>query len=181
MSDDDNIEIQEAENYRGGKEEAFSHTALIMKAMKKCIEAGSKEMRTGWFNEKVDRSGNIVRTYVEDTRLAFIESVKSLLMIMSSDFDKTFKSAKSNVSVRLSLLFSIFIQKEKEYWEGLHYKDKEYNNSQGIYQITGYLNKRLPFYQEYLDDEAKAYRDLFAECSKQTSRLDYFKDEEFTG
>ncbi|HUS50903.1 MAG TPA: hypothetical protein VMZ91_12115, partial [Candidatus Paceibacterota bacterium] len=76
--------IVNADNqYTVQEEEQFSHQVLVMSAMRKCLEAGSREMVEGYFNTRADRSGNIIKTYVDDTRKAYIESVKSFRDILS--------------------------------------------------------------------------------------------------
>ena len=75
--EEDNIVIQDTDNYQSGKDQRFSHQELVMSVLRKCLESGTREMMSGWFNEKVDKSGNIVRTYIDDTRKKFIESVKT--------------------------------------------------------------------------------------------------------
>ena len=54
-SNKEDFEIGSVENFGGVKDQEFSHSSLVMSAMKKCLEAGTKEMREGWFNERTDR------------------------------------------------------------------------------------------------------------------------------
>ena len=50
MGDDDqpDIQILDTENFRGGNNEVFSHSSLVMKAMNKTIELVSLQRNEKW-------------------------------------------------------------------------------------------------------------------------------------
>ena len=54
----------------------------------KCIEARSKEMKSGYYNLKEDKAGNKTNTYITDSRKVFTASVDSLKSILSTEFKK---------------------------------------------------------------------------------------------
>ena len=86
--DNPDLEIGDVESYSGGgKDQAFSHQVLVMLAMKKCVEYGTMEQTPGVYLTEVDNKGRTKVTYKQDTRRAFIESVRTLKMIMICDFD----------------------------------------------------------------------------------------------
>jgi hypothetical protein len=43
------FEIGDVESYGTQRDSAFSHQVLVMLAMKKALENGAREMRSGWF------------------------------------------------------------------------------------------------------------------------------------
>jgi hypothetical protein len=180
MGEDSNndLEIGSVENFGGSKDEQFSHSSLVMSAMKRCLEAGTKEMREGWFNERTDRQGNQIRTYIEDTRKAFIESVRSLKMVMAGDLDvvavKRIKKYLASIKEREQE----FIKSNNETWDNLSSYEK------GLYLKSGqrHFSKVLthPILKQHLIEyELQQWRKVFAELSRLTKRLGYYKSEPF--
>jgi hypothetical protein len=177
---DDDLEIKEVEDYYGSKSgETFSHSQLVMISMKRCIEAGSKEMREGYVNEKADKYGNMIRTNVPDTRKEFIESVETLMMVMADDIDQEAKNRIGTIKNRLNRSYNKFCKYEKEEWKNAHINIKEIWQKQGISQRDGMLHRGFPYYVEYIMEKVKAYRRLFAQLKKLTQRKDYYREEEF--
>lgn len=178
IPDNSDFEIGSVENFSSGKDQQFSHSLLVMSSMKKCLETGSKEMREGWFNERIDSQGNQIKTYIEDTRKAFIESVRSLKMIMAGDLDT---EAKNKIKKYLNNI----INKEKELIE---YNDEVWNKLNQIEKInyikTGqrHFSKMLSnkiLINHFIEYELKQWRNIFAELSRLVKRLDYYKSELF--
>lgn len=177
MSDD--IEIIDPENYSSEKGKQFSHSFLVMSVMRKCIEAGSKEMRSGWFNQKIDKNGNTVLTYIDDTRKQFIESVKTAEMILICDYDKDIKEQIGKIEEYLKTKYKKLCSLEKNDWEKAHPLIKNSRMQQGIYYKEGYLNEDLHYSQVYLEEEVDAYREIFKELTKLTKRLDFYEEEAY--
>ena len=114
MTEEDNFLI-DSENYRAGEENKFNHQVLVMKAMQKCLDLGSVEMVEGYWDTKLDKNGNAAKTYHPDTRRAFIESVKSLMMVTEPDY-----SSKLTTTYKLTIEECLkLIEKRKQYWQGL--------------------------------------------------------------
>ena len=177
--DDDQIEILDVENYKGGGQLQFSHQILVMRVMNKCIEAGTKEMRSGYYNEKADRFGNKIMTYVPDTRKEFIENVKTAEMIMVCDLDDDAIKNISEIKKELKKEFEKLCGMERMEWESLGIKIKRDRWSKGIFQQRGTLNMKLPYYQEYLEFEVDCYRRILAELTQLTKRLDFYQEEDW--
>ena len=72
--DEDTSDVQEPGDFFSPGEHNFSHQSLIMIGIKKCLDLGSQELREGWWEEKIDKSGNITKHYNPDTRKAFYRS-----------------------------------------------------------------------------------------------------------
>lgn len=177
MEDNDSIEIIDTENYRESKDQQFSHQSLVMKAMNRCIETGTKEMRPGYYNEKRDKSGNSVLVYNPDTRKEFIESVKTAMMIMSCDIDEDYIKAVKEIQSNLKKEYESLCNMEKDNWLNANVNTKRDRWSKGIVLIIGSLNKNLPYYQQYIEFEVDCYRDIFAELTKLTSRKNFYQEE----
>jgi len=176
--EDDDLQIIDVENYKGGSGgDNFSHSQLVMISMRKCIDAGSKEMREGYYNEKSDRMGNTARIYVPDTRKEFIESVKTLKMTMSDDLDA---EAEKNIKEFLEALdkkYKSYVEMEKNEWEKSNNLMKKSWIHQGYVFHEGMLHRNKPFYVLHLIESVDTYRNVFAELKKLTKRLDYYREE----
>jgi len=176
------FEIGDIENFSQSKDEQFSHSILVMTAMKKALESGVREMHPGWFNTKTDRQGHVIKTYVDDTRKGFIEAVKSCCMIMAGDIDGDPKDEAEpyidecldDVEKKRVELAKI----EEESWNKQPAGFKLVMNQKGIYNIPGHITH--PELKEQLVwFEIEMYRSIFAELSRLTKRLDYYKAQMF--
>jgi len=172
------FEIGEVENFSSNKDEQFSHSTLVMSAMKKCLEAGCKEMKTGWFNVKQDRQGNTIKTYVDDSRKNFIESIKTCCMIMAADLDEEAEEYIDGCFEDIEEKKKELAKLEEESYNKLNSGLKTLMKSQGIYNIPGHISH--PELKEHLVwFELEMFRSIFAELSKLAKRLDYWKEEMF--
>jgi len=172
------FEIGDVENFSSGKDEQFSHSMLVMSAMKKCLEAGCKEMKTGWFNVRQDRQGNTIKTYVDDSRKNFIESIKTCCMIMAADIDKEAENYIDECLEEIETKKVELAKLEEESYNKLNQGLKTLMKSQGIYNVPGHISH--PELKEHLVwFELEMFRSIFAELSKLAKRLDYWKEEMF--
>lgn len=176
MEEKDDFEVIDVENYKTSKEQEFSHQQLVMSVLRKCIEAGCKEMKEGYWNEKVDKYGNPTRSYVPDTRKEFIEAVKSAEMTMIPDYDEEIIRKIGEIKERLKIKLHEFYQEEKKDWESCRIDVKRDRWRRGIYYIEGSLNKKLHYYHYYIDELVESYRSICAELNKLTKRLGYYEE-----
>lgn len=175
----DDFEIGDVEGF-SHKNNSFSHSILVMSAMRKGLENGSKEMRPGWYNERTDAKGNMIKTYVEDTRKAFIESVKTCEMIMACDLDKEAEDKISQLKKDIKDFQDDLIKLNDESWNSLpEYKKSEYK-VQGSRHIKGFLTSPI-LKEEFIKFEINIYREIFGELTKLTKRLDFYQAEAFEG
>ena len=170
------MEIMDVENYSSGKDEQFSHQILVMNSMKRCIEAGSREMRSGWVNKKIDTRGNIIMQYIEDTRMQFIETVETCECIIICDYDRETKNNIKSIKKGLGKKYKDLCNLEKKEWEELSIRVKQERIASGISFMEGYLCKNLQYYQEYLAESVKAHRTILKELTRLTKRLDFYED-----
>lgn len=177
----EDFEIVDVENYRGDTENQFSHEALVMTVLRKVLESGSEEMREGYWNEKSDKFGNPQRVYVADTRKVFTEAVKTAKMFITPDFDETASINIKKIEDDLKKNYDKLVELEKEDIENAPNILKNARRSRGIYFRDGFLNKGLPYYQEYIEMEVEAYREIATELNKLAQRLGYYKEEWLEG
>jgi len=174
----DNMEIMDVENYRGDKFNVFNHQVLVMEVLRRLNESGAHEFRPGWFNEKIDRNGNTIRVYIEDTRKKYIECVKTALDVMYCDFDKI---AKKNINIYLK---NLEIKKERllesqwNWYQKLNPEEKEYWSGK---IIKGFFNIEIGWYLKFTELEVECYRKIARELHMLTKRLDWYHEEEIEG
>jgi translation elongation factor EF-G len=175
----DDFEIGDVESYGQNTDSGFSHQGLVMTALRRCLENGAKEMKAGWFQNKIDRSGNTVRTYVEDTRKSFIESVESCLDIIECDIDDIAAKEIKKLTEGLQKRYKELNDEEDKEWDSIPKNIKLRLSQEGKGNIKGYFNKDKQYYQIYLDESVKTYRLILRALSKLTARLDFYKAQSF--
>ena len=171
----EDIELHDTENYSSKKDEEFSHQILIMNSMKRCIDTGSKEMRSGYVNQKIDVRGSVITQYIPDTRMEFVETVETCECMLVCDFDDEVKTAVEKLKKDLKEKYEKLCKEEKKAWEELPLKQKHQNIISGIVFMEGYLSRKLPYYQEYIGESVKTHRDILKEFVKLTKRLGFFE------
>jgi len=175
--DEDDIEIEDVENYSSKKDAGFSHQGLVMKSMSKVIEVGSKEMKAGWFEYKTDKHGNQNRVYIEDTRQVFISAVETCLMVMECDLDIDYRNEINDLIKQRNNLRDNLIKAEDDEWSSLNLFIKQKLINAGKGNIKGALDKDKRFYQIYLDECVKIYREIFKVLTNQTKKIDFYAQE----
>jgi len=179
MNDDD-FEVLELKDYTNTKDEIYSHSSLVMSALKKARENRSQEMRDGYYNIKFDKFGNAHKVYIPDSRQVFIESVESLIMIQGRDFDSEINGKLNRIRNKLKKKYEDYCKKEKETWEDMDHEIKKNYYQQGTYFMEGMLSERfLPFYKMYVRDKVDAYTKIVSLIQKLIKRMGDYK-EEFT-
>ncbi len=177
MTDDD-FEIIEPKDYTYSKDEVYSHSSLVMSALKKSRENRSQEMRDGYYNIKFDKFGNAHKVYIPDSRQEFIESVESLIMIQKRDFDSSINGKLNKIRNDLKKKYEEYCKREKEYWDGMDHELVRNYNQQGTSYMEGMLSERfLPFYKMYVRDKVDAYTKIVSLVQKLIKRLGDYKEE----
>lgn len=158
-----------------GEQLTFNHQQLVMSSINKCLELGSKELREGWWEEKIDKMGNVLKSYHEDTRKAFIEAVKSLLMITTCDFDKVAELNIKSLKKEIEKSKRFWLEQEWNWWQSLSKQEQDQMTKQGKYVVKGFFNARLDFDNHFFQKEAEIYRDICTEINNLTSRLHFYE------
>jgi len=174
--DDSDLEVMDVENYRSDKFQVFNHQVLVMEALRAARESGGHELRTGWYNEKIDKGGNVTLTYIEDTRKRFIECVKTAKNIMACDFDE---EAQSKILVIEKNLKVLRIKLLKEQWDWFVMLPPKVRMQWEGKINRAFFNFELGWYLKYIEEETECYRQIFQELHALTKRLDYYQAEEF--
>lgn len=79
----------DADNYSPASNEKVSFRSIIMRHLQRIIELGSKEMRGGFWETRPSPVSNIpLRTYVPDSRAAYINAIKNLSHMLFAHFDE---------------------------------------------------------------------------------------------
>jgi hypothetical protein len=173
-------------NFFSQKNQEFSHESLVMIAMKKVLEFSCGELIHGYYEHEVDEKGRVKIVYKQDTRKAFIESVRSLRMTMICDFDETaFKkliaskkgkeNPEENLMDKLNYRKQFWINKQLEWWNSLGDGMKRTFTEKGENIIPDYFNTTLQFYGQYFLEELELYREIYEELTLLTKRIKFYK------
>ena len=158
------FEIKEPETHFGGNSgEVFSHSQLVMFAARECIKAGCEEMKEGYIDIKRDKFGNMIKITYPDTRQRFIETIETLKMVTSRDFDDGVKKKIESIELDLEKKYKEFCEYEKKEWITAHPQQKLSWNKERKFYREGVLSQHFNYYTEYLMEKVIAYRKIFAE------------------
>ena len=177
--DDNVIEFQDTESYGGEKDKKFSHQELVMTSMRKCLETGSKEMREGYYNNKQDKFGNIVKMWVPDARRHFSETVELAIVQMACDMDEEAETNIKKIRDELKEYYEELQKKEKLDFELAAPTTQQHRLKAGVVWSPDGLHSALPYFNMMLDEQVKTYRRILAELVKLTQRLDFYQEEMF--
>jgi hypothetical protein len=63
----------------------YSKPVLVMRHLSQLTDIRSKEMKKGFWNNKLDKNNNYVRVWIDDTRKPFFSAVDSLLNLLTPE------------------------------------------------------------------------------------------------
>jgi hypothetical protein len=63
----------------------YSKAILVMEQVKAVRDSRSKEMKSGYWNTKLDKEGNAHRVYVDDTRIIYLDMMDSLVNLLAPE------------------------------------------------------------------------------------------------
>lgn len=176
---DVDFEVIEPKDYSTEKETAYSHSTLVMSALRKAMENRSKEMRDGYYNTKFDRLGNAHKVWIPDSRQEFIESVEALKMIQKRDFDPIINKKLNDIRKSLDKKYKNYCDKEERQWNDMDFNIKKKYNIEGTYFMKGMLSERnLPYYRMYIRDKVDAYTKIVSLIQQLIKRLLDYQEEE---
>jgi len=179
VTEDSDFEIGDFEQYSYDKDLQYSHQALVMQSMRKVIELGSKELRPGWYNQTIDKNGNTILKYIDDTRKSFLEAIKTLEMYMECDLDDEARDNIIKIKETINERKEDLLKEESEEWKNLPIQLKRQWFAKGFLPRPGYFNLENIFYHRFIDEQLDLYREVFKELNKLTRRLDFYKTEDF--
>lgn len=177
MAEDD-FQIQDPDNYSNiQKEQSYSHSLLVMKALKECLTNRQKEMKDGYMNTKFDKFGNAHNVWVEDSREVFISSVEGLQMIQERDYDDDVIAEIKEIKEKLQEKFKGYCELEEQWWNKLHFKRKDELHIKGSYFVKGQLCNDTPFKSFYIRDKVEAYQKIVSAIQKSIKRIGDYQEE----
>lgn len=180
MNQDNNInslpELIEPEDYRS-TDNKFSHQINIMKAYGKAIENGCHEMRAGWFNEKSDGQ-TVTRIYIEDTRLRFIESVKTLMNLLERDYDSE-AEVILEYEQQIEQIKQHLLKEQWDWWNKQTLPVKHYLMNKGEDIKSRYaFDPNKEWWQIYVEQQLEAYRAILSELGQLIKRRGDYQEED---
>jgi len=137
----------------------------------------SQEMIEGFWEQKLDKFGNIKSFYHPDTRMQVIESVTTLKNTMIADIsDSDYETEIESIFETINALWEDYHSKQQEWWKTCSNKFKQYYLSINKNFNPLFFDKNSPFYQEYINDKLSAYRRVFEQLELCLAKdLRYFK------
>ena len=178
-SDQQEIEVGDVEGYRSDKLHQFNHQALVMEILRRCAENGSHEMRPGWFNEKRDRTGNVIKVYIEDTQQKFSETVATAVAIMACDFDEESSKNIDILEKELKAITKSLLESQWNWWVKKPPIHKSKLEEQGKGIAKEMFNFNLGWYKTLVQEKVRIYRAIFRELNLLTKRIDFYTEEDF--
>lgn len=173
--------------FSSGKVE-FSKPLVSMLALKDCREKRAVEMKSGYFNETLDKNQVKLKTWIPDSRKTFISSVISFKTLLSPEIkkDKLFKEVWKKIKEKEKEVFNkyaytkkiidnnnkIIVTKEKyipQIDESVILQDPK---SKKNVLIKGGWNKHI---DNYFYDLIPVYDELFEELNNLIERMGYYK------
>jgi len=169
-------ENQEKENNSLDKIEVFNHQALVMECLRKVNEAGSHELRSGWYNESVSNNGTVKKVYIEDTRKKYIQCIKTALMVMKCDFDKEAYDKVNLLLKNLKIKHDDLLKQQWNWYINLAPTPKQQNSGKIIEKA---FSIEQIWYLVYTESEVDCYSAIAEELNCLTKRLNFYIEPDF--
>lgn len=187
--------LQEISDYNSKSD--FSKARVVCEAVSACRLARAKEMRPGYENITVPKSGVPIRTMVDDSRKAYISSVTALALLLKpeEEKDETYKEALKKIKEKEKEAFDKYAYEEKE----VVLKKNEYGYTLPMVKNTGRkfmprINSKVRVtddkgfsvekiggwdnnHNAYIDLLVEIYDEKFAALNELIDRLNYFKNQ----
>jgi len=178
---DDEFDIDDIDTYRGEPDLKYSHELIVMEQLRRCLKAGSQEMKKGWEERKSDRMGGIISIKTHpDTRKEFGECVNSLKNVMKGHIDPDPNNAKGNIEKlygELDKLKEHLIEEEEKAWGEIPDNVKRYGSNwmDRWDHINGTLNYDHIYGEKYLQESVAVYRRILEAIIALLHAMGYFK------
>jgi hypothetical protein len=150
----EDIQFSNMDNWRGGSSGKFGLTfkQIVLQHINRCVVNGSVEWHGGYWNET--GSNPTIRTYVQNSRDVYSNSVKMLRALLLGYFDKQIKEADKQLEEEF--------EKERSEYEKLEDKGKDIKYEFYSFKVNWHiklfeqlimLSKRLNFFEEETSEE----------------------------
>lgn len=152
MSDD--VAFSNMDSWRGGSSGKFglSFKQIVLMHINRCVQNGSVEWHGGYWNE----TGNnpVIRTYVQNSRDVYSNSVRMLRACLLGYFDKQTKEADNKLQEEYAKNYKAYAEKEEKgkdaKYEWYNYKVEWHIQ---LFEQLIMLSKRLNFFEEETSEE----------------------------
>ncbi len=171
----------------------FSKAKVAEEATKKCIDARGKEMKAGYYNTKLTKDGQPIRTWVEDYRQIYIGTVIALRNLLSPEIknNKNCKQSLKKLDEDKKKIFDSYCYTEKiqeiNKIGRLVWKDDSRKMIPEIDDVVVVKNPGNPsmglrgkghwnlYVNAYWNDLVDVYDKIFATLNNLIDSLNYFK------
>ena len=179
------------------KNNEFTKSKIIEEAIRKCMQSRCNEMRDGYFNTRLDKGGNPIKTWMPDSRKVFISCVDNLISLMNPETqrDDTFKKYyKEDFDKKMQKVFNLFKYEARKLskndkgdviWKktGAEFMPKiddkcvvrDADNPNTFIRIRGVWNDNV---NQYYDEFLSIYDGMFEQLNNVLDRLKYFKSDD---
>lgn len=143
----DDITFQNMDSWRGGSSGKFQLTfkQICLMHINRCVQNGSCEWHGGYWNES--GYNPITKTYVQNSRDVYSNSVKMLRALLLGFFDKQMKEADNKLQEEYKENFKNYSEKtDKEDIKFL--QEFKVNWHIQLFEQLIMLSKRLNFFEE---------------------------------
>jgi len=173
------IDIKDPDSMRFGfNDVVFNHPGVVLEAYRRVLSALAQEMTEGFWQQKLDKQGNSIWTWMTDTRNAAIESIETLKNAMIGDLQGT-KFEKDINKLNADI--------DSEYEKAKNESDLDWRNTHiGPGQKLAYIkahgvprtfNDKSPAWHSFIEVKLKAYRKIFEQLELCIKDLKYFRKE----
>jgi len=148
------IQFSNMDSWRGGSSGKFGLTfkQIVLQHINRCVVNGSVEWHGGYWNE----TGNnpTIRTYVQNSRDVYSNSVKMLRACLLGYFDKQIKEADKKLQEEFAGKYKEYEEKEEK-GKDIKYEWYSYKVEWHIrlFEELIMLSKRLNFFEEETSEE----------------------------
>ena len=146
----------EADNYTGNPDQKISFKQIVLQQLSRVTIKMTTEWRGGYYEERAS-GAEVWRVYVPDSRDEFVNGVKCLYDLLYSYFDADFNKEDAS-----------FNKKKDELWAEYKKSNDEAENNN-----KDYLK------QQYKQDKAERYRELFRALNSLLHRLHYLEGKNY--
>lgn len=152
MSDD--IQFSNMDSWRGGSSGKFGLTfkQIVLQHIDRCVRNGSVEWHGGYWNET--GYNPTTRTYVQNSRDVYANSVKMLRALLLGYFDKKTEEADKELQEEFSEKYKEYLEREEKgkdiKYEWYNYKVEWHIR---LFEQLILLSKKINFFEEETSEE----------------------------
>lgn len=150
----DKVQFSNMDSWRGsgsGKHE-LTFKQIILMHINRCVVNGSVEFHGGYWQERNAGQYVIEKTYIQNSREVYCNSIKILRALLLGYFDKSIVEKDEKINGDLKKAFEDY-EKAKDKNSKYKYYEKKVELHTRLLEILLLLGKRLNFFQEVEEDD----------------------------